>query len=638
MPWRDGLSEDQIIAAGHIGTHACLLAGPGTGKTRTLTRRVLALVLSHGIESGEILALTFTRVAAFQLREKLKEILEPLNMEVPRVSTLHSFALRQLLRNANRIEALPSPLRIADDWEERFIIQEDLKAVLERSHIREIQDLFQRLSADWETLMRDQPTWEEMFPDAAFLGAWRDHRRIYGYTLRAELVYQLRRALNQYQDLSLEDNYQNVLVDEYQDLNACDLDVIMELSKRGSEIFVAGDDDQSIYGFRYAYPEGIRRFSDYYDPCNILSLETCYRCDRSILRISEFVANLDPRRLRKTTIARQMATEGEVHLLEFTNQYHEARGLAQICHYLIQSEGVVPNNILILLRNDRNNALSSVLKGEFINQGVPVAENAELNPLEMDEGRLVLGILHLLVDPEDSLSWRTTLMMKTGIGEATCKAVNDLAGQRGIRFSAALFAIKDDPGILARFGTRIASVVNEYEELLERLSRLDIPLVELIQRTTQIVVSDDSIREDIRAYLRTVIETTEASSLNDLIAALNISLDSAEQELIEGAVNILTMHKAKGLSADVVFIAAAEDEFIPGRNEGEREGDERRLLFVSMTRARHALYISYCDQRVYQQRHLGRTSGDPHRLLTRFLRDAPIRVENGNRFISGLVH
>lgn len=121
------------------------------------------------------------------------------------------------------------------------------------------------------------------------------------------------------------------------------------------------------------------------------------------------------------------------------------------------------------------------------------------------------------------------------------------------------------------------------------------------------------------------------------MSAVSASLDVAEQELTEGAINILTMHKAKGLSADVVLIAGAEDEFIPGRNEGPREGDERRLLFVSMTRARHRLFISYCRQRIGHQAHLGRESGRPDRSLTRFLRDAPMRAEDGAAYVGHLV-
>lgn len=636
MPWREGLLANQIRAAQHIGCHARLLAGPGTGKTRTLTRRVLALILDHGFEPRRILALTFTRVAAFQLRREIQQALQPLDIETPRVSTLHSFALRQLLRNADRVETLPQPLRIADDWEERHIIQEDIKARLQRPRISEIQDLFEQLSADWETLRRDTPDWETLFPDPAFLGAWQEHRRMFGYTLRAELVYQLRRALNQYPDFDLEDDFQHVLVDEYQDLNACDLEVIRELSRRRCEIYAAGDDDQSIYGFRYADPEGIRRFTADYRPCEDLSLEICHRCDRSILRIAEFVANLDVDRLPKNTRPRADAAEGEVHLLRFIDQHQEAREIAQLCQHLINTEDLEPDQILILLRSDRHQALSSVLQEALAQRDVDVAEYAESSPLDTDKGRLVLALLRLLVHREDDLAWRTVLQLHRGIGPASLGAVQDWARNSHVRFTAALQEIKENPGRVQRVGGRISQATTEYETLLEGLSQGDPPLDEQIRNAVQQTVTDEQQRERVANFLGTIVEETGAESLNELVNALGASLDAAEQELAEGTVNILTMHKAKGLSADMVLIVGAEDEFIPGRNEGQREGDERRLLFVSMTRARHRLFISYCRKRIGRQAHLGRESGRPDRSLTRFLRDVPLRAEDGVAYISHL--
>lgn len=139
---------------------------------------------------------------------------------MPRISTLHSFALRQILRNAART-SLPQPLRIADDFEERWIIVEEIGALIGRT-VPETQRLFQQLSSDWERLT---PEWRERFLNPQFLGAWLEHRQVYGYTLRAELVYQLKVALDEH-DLELEGPPQHVLVDEYQDLNACDLAVM----------------------------------------------------------------------------------------------------------------------------------------------------------------------------------------------------------------------------------------------------------------------------------------------------------------------------------------------------------------------------------------------------------------------------
>ena len=305
-------TSDQIEAIDHIGSHARLLAGPGTGKTKTLTRRVLSLILQHNIDPESILLLTFTRLAAAQLKDEIKKVLEPSGKIIPQVSTLHSFALRQILYNSSRIDTLPRPIRIADDWEERHIIQEDLKKVLNLKEINYFQKFINQLSTDWETLRIDEIGWEQQFPDPAFLGAWRSHKDQYGETLRAELVYQLKRQLNQSRDFQLDKEYKHILIDEYQDLNACDLAIVNELAERGAELFVAGDDDQSIYGFRFATPAGIKNFEQIYKDSKKLALEVCFRCDKNILHSAEFVASLDPTRLPKPTRPKDQAEDGVV--------------------------------------------------------------------------------------------------------------------------------------------------------------------------------------------------------------------------------------------------------------------------------------------------------------------------------------
>lgn len=252
---------------------------------------------------------------------------------------------------------MPRPIRIADDWEERHIIQEDLKRILNLKEIADVQKLINQLSTDWETLRVDEIGWQQQFPNPAFLGAWQGHKNQYGETLRAELVYQLKRQLNQNRDFQLDKEYKHILIDEYQDLNACDLAVVNELAKRGAELFVAGDDDQSIYGFRFATPDGIRNFDQFYQNAQKLALEICFRCDKNILHSAEFVASLDPRRLPKPTRTKDEADDGEVLIIGFRDQVHEAESIAKKIKSLIDA-GTNPDQITILLRSDRNGALS----------------------------------------------------------------------------------------------------------------------------------------------------------------------------------------------------------------------------------------------------------------------------------------
>ena len=198
--WREGLSTRQIDAANHIGTHALLLSGPGTGKTKTITKRVLVLLTEHDVTPDNVLVLTFTRIAAYKLRNEIESTLKPLGISNPYISTLHSFALRQLLRNSSKIDRLPMPLRIADDWEEQNIIYENIKNDLsehlktnipEKKKMKDkVEYLFNQLSSDWDTLTEDDDL-QKFCRDGKFIGAWKEHREIFGYTLRSELIYQL---------------------------------------------------------------------------------------------------------------------------------------------------------------------------------------------------------------------------------------------------------------------------------------------------------------------------------------------------------------------------------------------------------------------------------------------------------------
>jgi len=639
MAWDTDLLNDQKQAASHIGSHARLLAGPGTGKTLTLTRRIVYLIDEQDVSPDEILVLSFTRAAIHELREKVNSELEPQGKRLPRISTLHSFALRQLLRNSEIISALPRPLRIADDWEERWIIHEDLKQNLGIEKIREVQGKFNLLSADWQTLV-------ESFPDSRFLGAWREHREIYGYTLRAELVYQLKRALEREPDFKLESNFKYILVDEYQDLNCCDLAVIKTLGERG-EVFCAGDDDQSIYGFRFAYPEGIRRFTEDYVPSTSLELEYCKRCDKKILDIGLFVANLDYERYPKPLKPMPDSDEGEVHLLRFGDQEQEAKGVAKLCRHLLDIQHYQPDDILILIRTDSNKRFSSTLCAALEAQDLPVAVSADTgSPLDQDDGRIFLSILRLLVNREDHLAWRTLLKLRrNNIGDETILGIYNLAHSEGITFTAALKRMGDSPEILPRLGNKLAEESKTIRELLaqfecheepgEHEESKDNKMMDKISQIAEVVIPDEGLRNEILTYLIRIAETSDTSTIPDLVTAISTSLEDKEQEIDKDKINIMTMHKAKGLTAKAVFIAAAEDEYIP-LQLGEKIGDERSLFYVSLTRAEHNLYITYCQQRIGQQRFSGRERGRQRRTLTRFLADAPIRPEDAQRYLRSL--
>jgi DNA helicase-2/ATP-dependent DNA helicase PcrA len=640
MAWDDGLTGEQQRAASHVGQHARLLAGPGTGKTLVLTRRIVYLVRDAGVMPGRIIALTFTRAAIAELKRRVRlELGEDASQVI--IFTLHSYALRAVLREAGG--RLPQPIRIADDYEERWIIEEDLKRILGLARVTQARDLLAQLSADWEQLTADEPEHERRFPNPAFLGAWREHRTVFGYVLRSELVYQLKHALEE-GNVGIAQPPAHVLVDEYQDLNACDLAVIRRLTAAGAELFVAGDDDQSIYGFRYANPEGIRRFDQDYTPSASVSLEECQRCDSRILDVALYIARQDARRIEKRLYSAAGAGYGEVRILNFPNQYQEAECIARICAWLVNQRQIPPNEILILLRNDRNRLFSEPIRRALQNRGIPVATVADpLAPLNTGPGRGLLSLLRLLVNPLDHLALRTLLQFRANkVGETSLTALYELARTNGHTFGRALEAVKANPTVLGKYGRAVAQAAAEIDVMVNEIrQRPRANLAEFIAGVSHAYIPDAQPRSEFLAIFTRVLSVAPPDDLEDLLRTINVSLSDREDEGIEqeteaGAVNIMTMHQAKGLSAKAVFVAAVEDEYIPGRATGEGIGDERRLLYVSATRARSYLYFTHCTRRTGPQAHSGRTAGVERRNLTTFLSGGPIPSATGAQYIESI--
>ncbi len=632
MSWNDDLLPEQEAAASFVGQHARMLAGPGTGKTLALTRRVLYLIEKRGVPPSRILILTFTRAAAFELRARVASAM-PSSAEdngFPHISTIHAFALRQLVHNNECMQKLPSPIRVADDWEEREIIAQDLKVLLGYS-IKAVNALFLALSNDWDTLTAERPGWEEQFIDPKFLGAWEAHRTAYGYTMRSEMVYQVKRSIEQSSNFSLESDFDHVLVDEYQDLNSCDLGLIKLIVGCRSKLFVAGDDDQSIYGFRHAFPDGIRKFGDEYEPSASFPLVTCMRCDREIIKLANFIANLDYDREPKELIARLDAGDGVVEILRFIDQSQEAEGIAAICNQLIEEEGWKPSEILVLLRNDRNGAYSGPIGDALRKAGIPVSKGTD-EPFNHHESRRFFSVLRIIVDEFDSLSIRTWLQLTPGIGAKAIGALFELALKRRERFSKIAALVTEDASLIPRFGDRIKSAMMQLEiakqaaeELIESSEDASTSegLTAALSRFGDAAISDEMVREATIQYVQSTIENAGCSNLRELVQILATTVGSAEPTNDGEGIAIMTMHKAKGLTSRGVIVSAAEDELIPG--QGEQLDDERRLLYVSLTRAKSKLLVTYCDRRFGQQMYSGRNSGNSARSLTRFLADCPIR-------------
>ena len=430
-------------------------------------------------------------------------------------------------------------------------------------------------------------------------------------------------------------------------MNRCDLAVVQHIESRGVELFIAGDDDQSIYGFRKAHPEGIRRFPEDYPDTSELELQICKRCDRNILDLGLFVAQQDPRRVEKSIQSEPDAKMGEVAILRFDDQVREAKGVADLCRNLVRQRNLNPRDILILLRSDRNGAFSGLIRHKLSEADVPVSATTDSsNPLDGKSGRSFLAFLQLAARQTDSLAWRSVLQnWCSGIGAASIAAIYNLSRSRGEIFAQTVMAAHADPSILptahrSRLSQAIGHVIQKLESLFPEEAREELEtcddLMRAIDSAAKAIITSNDDQEAVLLRLKNTAEGFSATSISELVRAIGVSNDDIEQDLDDDKVNILTMHRAKGLTAEAVIIVAAEDEYVPGRAQGEELDDERRLLYVSLTRAKHYLFATYCDRRTGQQQHTGRTSGKSPRSLSQFLVDCVHTPQDGNSFIESL--
>nr|MBA2595052.1 ATP-dependent helicase [Chloroflexia bacterium] len=230
-------------------------------------------------------------------------------------------------------------------------------------------------------------------------------------------------------------------------------------------------------------------------------------------------------------------------------------------------------------------------------------------------------------------------------GPSTIRPIYDFAVQQGITFSASIHR-------LAEFADRIPAATlrtlqglvtdtlaaaarhrQEEADADASANRTSGDLVATVRAVAEDEIAEEERRDAVVAKLEEIIVASGAIMVPDLLLSVAIGREALEPELDPDAVNILTMHKAKGLSADAVIIIAAEDEILPQGNAASAIADDRRLLYVSMTRARHELFVTYSGRRTGQQMHTGRNLGDPRRRLTQFLKNSPLRSENGETFI-----
>lgn len=627
----DPTVEQNAILSHDATRHARVLAGPGTGKSTTMVA-LLGRLLEEN-DSLRVRMLTFTRAATAELAEKIASH----SKEAERPSTIHSFAISVLLRNPGT-GGFPEPLRIADTWEFENVVRPTFaKRVGVRVSV--LDDLIQEMASNWQSLTDDENPKISDTVRIRFRGAWTEHRRILGYTLLAELPYALRRALHDHDDLKGID-FNLLLVDEYQDLNSCDLSVIKLLSeKSGCAVIGTGDDDQSIYSWRKAAPEGIRRFLNDYNNAEDYPLSVTLRCGKRIIYWANHVIQGDPDRPSDRAVLNPLhdSPDGEVAILHFRGNRSEAKGIAKLVRGLM-NEGVEPKHILILMRTDYKRMFSKPIREALEQCDIPCSDPSYvLDLLKQPGNRKLLVLLRVLIDRNDSIAWASLLRLTHGVGETFFQYIYDRAKDAGVTFSTELLSgYNNDFPDAPSSASKVKIMMNS---ILSWLNHTDLPDEQPEQGWGRWIVDicgdGDFVLETTDDFKKLLLNLDELSEEQQTLGRYLGQIEPLGKDLAQAqseGVRIMTMGGSKGLTVRATIIAGVENEIIPRPNSNLNE--ERRILYVAMTRSKEYLFCTWAKSRKGPTARAGHSSSN-RRCHSEFLNDGPVQSEDGQRFLEG---
>ncbi|HEV3258563.1 MAG TPA: ATP-dependent helicase [Gemmataceae bacterium] len=627
------ITPEQISAAEAVQRAAAhdkspsvrLVAGPGTGKSSAIVRRVCWL-LTQSIPAENIWAVSFTRASAHDLRLRVHAQSQNLGYEAAnqvRVTTLHSLALR-LLRMAGQLAAYPVEPLVLDQWEVENIFDEEF-GYLHNVGKRRREDIRRAHEAFWSTGQWGPPNY--IPPDPEISAEERDQFQAFhtprSQTYACVLPGQIIRQCVELIEAGLLDAVQmlqlrHLIVDEFQDLNPNDLRFVRFMSQQGATVFVAGDDDQSVYSFRFASPAGIQTFPGDYPGTGQHQLTACFRCAPQIQAASMalIAANPGPNRIPKNHHSLYAAADppitGYTHRWRFGHAKQEAKAIAESCKKLIEA-GMNPRDILILLSNQR--ALAQPLIGALEEAAVEAEHPREESFLDSDTGRLALALVRIVSEPNDYVSHRALLGLRRGVGVGRCSLVYEAVIQNNLNFRSIFYgnlpagAFTGHALSTINHARTTCAIIADWqgEDTLEQRAA---EIGQMVQNhfnaaaaaTWQAFIANlpqGMTLKELRDFLWADTDEQQTAVLESVLARLGLPVP--EEGPLPPRVRIMTMHGAKGLSGRVVFIPGLEEPIFPGPRRKPYMGlilEAARLLYVSITRARAACVVSFANHRL----------------------------------------
>ena len=605
-PFLHGLNPEQRAAVTLPHESALILAGAGSGKTRVLTTRIAYLIQSGQASPFGLLAVTFTNKAAKEMLTRLSAML-PINTRGMWVGTFHGLCNR-FLRTHHREAGLPALFQILDSADQLSAIKRLLKALNvdeEKYPPKQVQHTINHAkeeglrAADVEAYDPYTRKMQELYDEYD-----RQCNRE-GVVDFAELLLRSYELLER--DANLRQHYQNrfrhILVDEFQDTNRLQYRWLKLLAGPESALFAVGDDDQSIYAFRGAHVGNMREFERDFAVRQVIKLEQNYRSHGNILDAANALIHHNDGRLGKTLWTSEGSGE-PIRLFEAATDQEEAAYIVEEAR-LLQREGVPLSGIALLYRS---NAQSRVLEHALFNAAVPYRVYGGLRFFERQEIKHALAYLRLMASSnDDGALLRVINFPARGIGARSLEQLQDAARARGVNlFEAACMRL---------VGGKAGASIGNFAALIETL-RADcegLPLNEQIevmldksgllghfQGEKEGAERVENLNELVNAAAGFVAESEDASLAAFLTHA---ALEAGEHQALAGneAIQLMTVHAAKGLEFHAVFLSGLEEGLFPHENSrNERDGleEERRLMYVAITRARRRLYLSWAQSRM----------------------------------------
>jgi len=581
MPWSDNLAPGSPVYEIASCTNARLrvLAGPGTGKSFAMKLRV-ARLLETGVEASSILPVTFTRVAAEDLHREL------VGMNVQGCAelegrTLHSLAFKVLM-SAHALTATGRTARPLNEFE-----IEPLLADLSGQHggKRKVKKRIKAFEAAWARLQQDDPGYVQSAEDGALESDLIEWLRFHRSMLIGEAIPLVYHYLRNNPAAPICTEFSHVLVDEFQDLNKAEQGVLQLLGVN-AEVCIVGDDDQSIYSFKHAHPEGIRQWLMANAGAADLELSQCRRCPtRIVVMANALIARNQDRPAPRVLTARLQNGPGEVDIIQYATLAGEVQGVVGIIEGLIAG-GTPPGDILVLAQRS---VIGTPIYEALVAREVPAHSYYAESELDAEEAQTRFAMLKLYVDREDRVALRWLLGL--GSNDWRTKAYQRLRTHcevEGVAPWQALEQLADDAIAIPH----TKSLVEQFEKIHTELGRLE-ALPSLAGVIDDLLPDgNDSVR-DLRAL---ALQTLEAAGedRDEFLKELSTSIAKPEVPTEVNDVRIMSLHKSKGLSSPTTIITGCvqgllprlpDTDLLPAEQRAQME-EQRRLFYVGITRVK----------------------------------------------------